>query len=146
MLPLIFEDHQGSFGSMPELPWRSHHFFLSNTIATYSTLVGGGNGDDFVFSFISIMFDEEAKKNFILVCFRSCEWPPCMAISDRPASRQTALDKIKSSDWSKVGMLYLQGGHWGRWVWQGWHMLQRENKTNKGRLSLAMPHSNFWFC
>ena len=28
-----------------------------------------------------------------------------------PAGRPADLDKIKSSDWSKVGMLYRRGGH-----------------------------------
>ena len=48
-----------------------------------------------------------------------------------PADRLTDLDKIKSSDWSKVGMLYRRGGHWGWWVWQGGHMLQQENKIKR---------------
>ena len=34
-----------------------------------------------------------------------------MAIPDQLADRPTSLDKIKSADWSKVGMLYCQGGH-----------------------------------
>ena len=40
-------------------------------------------------------------------------------------------------------MLYHRGGHWGRWVRQGGHMLQQKNKTNKGRLNWAMPHTDF---
>ena len=36
----------------------------------------------------------------------------------RPTGQPTGLDKIRSSDWSKVGMLYCQGGHLGRWVRQ----------------------------
>ena len=74
--------------------------------------------------------------------FRSCELPPYMAFSDRLAR----LDNIKSPDWSKVGMLYHRGGLWGRWVRQGGHMLQQKNKTNKGRLNLAMPHLDISFC
>ena len=54
------------------------------------------------------------------------------------------VDKIMSSDWPKVGMLYRRGGHWGR-VRQGGHMLQQENKTNrKDRAELS--HTRTLFC
>ena len=81
-----------------------------------------------------------------LTDFMSCERPPNMAISSRPTSWLAGLDKIRSSDWSKVGMLYRRGGHWGRWVWRDRHMLQHECQTNKEMPSWAMPHSNFLFC
>ena len=51
---------------------------------------------------------------FICAFLRSYEWQPYMAISgrrpaDRLNGRQTDLDKVKSSDWSKVRMLYRRG-------------------------------------
>ena len=36
---------------------------------------------------------------------------PTDRLADRPADRPTDLDKLNSSDWLKVGMLYRRGGH-----------------------------------
>ena len=59
----------------------------------------------------------------------------------RPADRLTDLDKIKSSDWSKVGMLYCWGGHRCWRARQGGHMLSRK----KGKAELSYATLGFYF-
>ena len=85
--------------------------------------------------------------NVVRQCATSCDFTQFLGCVNNLYTihgifRPTGLDKMKSPDCSKVGILYCQGGR----IRQGGHMLQQENKTNKVRLSLAMPHLDFLFC